>query len=118
MDYDAMSSSDWSRIKLHQYDWPGNIRELMYSIERLVVIAKENVITEHEIGKYFDEMEFDLGENDITDNSPPLSEEDMIISALAQCNSNITRTAKLLGIDRSTLYRKLRTYKIQVKKSY
>ncbi|MFP3126153.1 sigma 54-interacting transcriptional regulator [Ectobacillus funiculus] len=104
--------------KLHQYDWPGNIRELMHSIERLVVIAKENVITEHEIGKYFDEMEFDLGENDITGNTLSLSEEDIIISALAQCNSNITRTAKLLGIDRSTLYRKLRTYKIEVKKSY
>lgn len=104
--------------KLHQYDWPGNIRELMHSIERLVVIAKESVITEHEIGIYFDEIQFDLGENDITGNTPPLSEEEMIISALTQCNSNITRTAKVLGIDRSTLYRKLRTYKIEVKKSY
>lgn len=104
--------------KLQQYDWPGNIRELMHSIERLVVIAKENVITEHEIGKYFDEMEFGLGENNITDNTPPLPEEEKIISALTQCNSNITRTAKLLEIDRSTLYRKLRTYKIVVKKSY
>ncbi|KKI92054.1 Fis family transcriptional regulator [Bacillus sp. SA1-12] len=104
--------------KLHQYNWPGNIRELMYFIERLVVIAKENLITEHEIGKYFDEVEFGLGEYDLTENTPSPSEEDIIISALAQCNSNITRTAKLLGIDRSTLYRKLRNYKIEVKKSY
>lgn len=102
---------------LAAYFWPGNIRELKYFIERLVVIASEKVITENVIKKYWDDRECEP-EPMATVNPPQLSEEQQILLALTKCNSNITRTAKLLGMDRSTLYRKLKTYKLEVKKTY
>lgn len=104
--------------KLTEYHWPGNVRELVHFIERLTVIAKEKSMTEYEISKFLGENEFELETHPMIDSTAIKSEEERIISALTQCNSNISKAAKLLEIDRSTLYRKLRAYKIEVKKSY
>ena len=108
-------------IYLADYFWPGNVRELKFFIERLVVIAKEKILTEQLIQKYWQDREV---ESTITNIAPlttdlsSLSEEDRITAALAKHNSNITSAAKALGMDRSTLYRKLKNYKIEVKKTY
>ncbi|GMA99950.1 sigma-54-dependent Fis family transcriptional regulator [Pelosinus sp. IPA-1] len=103
---------------LANYFWPGNVRELKFFIERLVVIANEKIITEIVLQKYWDDRESALELANDTLEAPLLSEEDRIISALAQYNSNITQAARFLGMDRSTLYRKLKNYKIEVKKTY
>ena len=103
---------------LAEYDWPGNVRELRFFIERLVVIANEKVITEDVIRKYWQDREDKSEPTNITDDTSLLFEENRITSALAQCNSNITLAAKLLGMDRSTLYRKLKNYRIGIKKTY
>lgn len=104
---------------LAAYDWPGNVRELMYFIERLVVICNEKIITKDVIEKYWEDREFnDVEPTKTSTILPPQSEEAKITLALAQSNSNITKAAALLGIDRSTLYRKLKTYKIEIRKSY
>jgi len=103
---------------LAEYFWPGNVRELKFFIERLVVIASEKVITKDVLKKYWQDREYESELTTITEDISLLPEEDRIISTLAQCNSNITHVAKLLGMDRSTLYRKLKTYKIEVKKTY
>ena len=97
------------------------MRELKFFIERLVVIAKEKVLTEHIIQKYWQDREVESTITSIaplTTNLSSLSEEDRITTALAKHNSNITLAAKTLGMDRSTLYRKLKNYKIEVKKTY
>lgn len=101
--------------RLGHYDWPGNVRELVHFIERLVVIAGTKEIDGQEIEEYLD-----VPESSMVKREPPLAatEEERIRSALQQCNANITRTAQLLGVDRSTLYRKLKIYKIEVKKHY
>ncbi|MFC5712393.1 sigma 54-interacting transcriptional regulator [Thalassorhabdus alkalitolerans] len=104
--------------KLKEYQWPGNVRELGHFIERLTVIAKEKSITDYEIGKYLEGNEFDLVNNDVSSLTDIESEKDRIVEALTRCNSNISQAAKLLQIDRSTLYRKLNKYNIEVKKSY
>lgn len=103
---------------LANYFWPGNVRELKFFIERLVVIANEKTVTELVLQKYWDDRESapELANNTV--EVPLLSEEDRIICALAQYNSNITQAARSLGMDRSTLYRKLKNYKIEVKKTY
>ncbi|MBU2702777.1 transcriptional regulator with PAS [Sporomusaceae bacterium BoRhaA] len=103
---------------LSQYSWPGNVRELMFFIERLVVIAQEKVISAETIEKYWDDKE-DLSEQPpVAVASPDLSEEQRIRAALIECHSNITHAAQQLDMDRSTLYRKLKFYKIEVKKIY
>ena len=103
---------------LSEYFWPGNVRELKFFIERLVVICSEKVITEDVIKKYWQDREYESGLTALLENTPLQSEENQIISTLAQCNSNISQSAKLLGMDRSTLYRKLKAYKIEVRKTY
>jgi len=106
---------------LGQYPWPGNVRELMHFIERLVVITNEQVITADVVQKYWDyrEPRPKPGGPASTPGLPAsLSEQARITAALAQCNQHITRTAELLGMDRSTLYRKFKVYNIEVKKSY
>ncbi|MEN6567064.1 MAG: sigma 54-interacting transcriptional regulator [Veillonellales bacterium] len=104
---------------LTTYEWPGNVRELMYFIERLVVISREKAITKEVIDKYWDDKEIKDEIPTIAGDVLPIqSEKAKITSALAQCNSNISKAALLLGMDRSTLYRKLRTYKIEVRKIY
>lgn len=104
--------------ELSDYFWPGNVRELKFFIERLVVIASEKVITQDVLKKYWQDREYESEATSITGDLSLLSEKDRIISTLAQCNSNITHAAKLLAMDRSTLYRKLKTYQIEVKKTY
>lgn len=103
---------------LSDYFWPGNVRELKFFIERLVVIASEKIITMDVLKKYWQDRESESELTDIPKQVTLPSEEDKITSTLIQCNSNITQAAKLLGIDRSTLYRKLKNYKIEVKKTY
>lgn len=103
---------------LENYRWPGNVRELMYFIERLVVICSETTITKEILKKYWDVNETEAEKITVSAISPTQTEETRIRSTLAQTNSNITKAARLLGIDRSTLYRKLKNYQIEVKKTY
>ncbi|EIW18681.1 MULTISPECIES: sigma-54-dependent Fis family transcriptional regulator [Pelosinus] len=122
--FKQLDISDSGYDYLSGYSWPGNVRELKYFIERLVVIASEKWITEEVIKKYWHDREEETELPATASDLPPLdndllpSEDKRITDALAQCHSNITRAAKLLGMDRSTLYRKLKAYKIEIKKSY
>ncbi len=103
--------------RLSQYDWPGNIRELMHFIERLVVICPEKQLTASVVEKYRDDGDFTV-HSGAASLPNRLSEAEQILAALAACNANITQAAARLGIDRTTLYRKLKAHKLEVKKSY
>ncbi len=90
---------------LAQYDWPGNIRELHNIIERLVVLAVAPVITRQEVWSCLkcllpspEQVPADLKD----------FEAIAIREALAKTGGNRQQAAKLLGIGRSTLWRKLR----------
>lgn len=103
---------------LSEYDWPGNVRELMHFMERLVIVSNESTITVDTIRRYWEGREYNPRPT-ISDLSPsPIfpSEKAKLISALDQCNYNITKAAHLLNIDRGTLYNRLRKYKIEIKK--
>lgn len=101
---------------LEEYHWPGNVREFMYFIERLVIVANEKTVTDTVVKKYWDRKHAFVPKTPAT--APAATEKDRILAALAECNSNISRTAHLLAMDRTTLYKKLRAYDIQVKKIY
>ena len=106
---------------LARHDWPGNVRELMYFLERLVIVANEQLLTAGSLPKYWDH-DTPVRQTDASPpqgrSSPGSGEKETITAALTECQGNISRTAQLLGMDRSTLYRKLRTHRIEVKKIY
>jgi two-component system, NtrC family, response regulator len=96
--------------KLGQYSFPGNIRELRNVIERAIILSEDGILNEKLLPQEF------LSEtgNKISDS---LKLEDIekhhIISVLGKTNGNKTKTAEILGIGLTTLYRKLQTYGIE-----
>jgi len=96
-------------------EWPGNVRELRNYIERLVVTAKENRITAaaalHMLGTSKREKA------SLPSTGKGRLEKEQILQMLAQTGCNQKEAAKRLGIDRSTLYRKLKALNIGVGKN-
>ncbi|MDT3698586.1 MAG: sigma-54-dependent Fis family transcriptional regulator [Thermincola sp.] len=94
------------------YDWPGNIRELQNVIERSAYLAADNSITLQSLPP---EMR-SLGPKPVEQRDTRLALESMeeatILSYMTKFQGNLTQVASKLGISRSTLYRKLKKYKI------
>jgi DNA-binding NtrC family response regulator len=91
------------------YDFPGNIRELRNVIERSIIISEGNTLNENTLPK-----EFFLNEKN-SSNTDKLSEVEKshILKILQETDGNKTRTAEILGIGLTTLYRKLSSYGIE-----
>jgi len=94
--------------ELMLYEWPGNVRELSNAIERAVVVCKTRTITPSDlpIGQ---SLENELKERyfSLTD-----MERQHIRRILEQTGWNISKCAAILGIDRSTLYSKIKRYEL------
>lgn len=88
--------------KLESHNWPGNIRELQYTIEKAVILAEKDIIRPSEISIHSDHT-FTF------DKVPNLKEVERkaILTAISQNSGNLTATAEQLGISRQTLYNKL-----------
>lgn len=96
---------------LLNYDYPGNVRELENILEHAVIICRGDTIeTDH--------FPRALIESEVPGKSPgpaepgDYSERMKIMNALDQCRWNKTRAAKVLNIDRSTLWRKMKKFQI------
>lgn len=97
--------------KLNNYHFPGNVRELQYSIERAIIMADSPVLTEVDI--LFSPIEqTTMVERQVQDNNLLELEKNTILKVLEQHNSNISQAAKALGITRTALYRRLDKYNI------
>jgi DNA-binding NtrC family response regulator len=92
---------------LINYDWPGNVRELRNVVERAAVLAKGPIVTPLELDLPRHEQAAEAGDSlrDV--------ERRHIAATLRQYDWNISRTAKALGIDRVTLYNKIKRYGIR-----
>jgi DNA-binding NtrC family response regulator len=88
-------------------DWPGNVRELENAIERAVVVGKQRRIVPEDLPIFSSERHPGL-----LDNSLKEIEKAHIISILDMNYWNISKSAETLGIDRSTLYSKIKRYNI------
>jgi DNA-binding NtrC family response regulator len=89
------------------YEWPGNVRELENAIERAVVVGKgRDILPEH--------LPIFRSEYLATPHSKTMLEVEKshISQILTDTNWNISKTSKILGIDRSTLYSKIKRYEI------
>lgn len=90
------------------YDWPGNVRELQNAIERGVVITKSRTMGPEDLPIFCREEPAGQGGKSLKD-----IEKEHIKDILQKTNWNISKSAKILEIDRSTLYNKLKLYKIE-----
>lgn len=101
-----LSLNTQTREALKNYRWPGNIRELQHAIEKAVIltekksIPRELLIPQHDLPRTKTQQTFNLEEN----------EKQIIEQAMRKFRGNVSLTAEKLGINRSTLYAKLRKY--------
>ena len=99
---------------LQKYNWPGNLRQLKNIVKRATLLANGDFITPKELGDEIIERQ-DTNSNQIILGSSLNKEEtekQLIINALRQTGNNKSKAATLLGIDRKTLYNKLKHYNI------
>ncbi len=97
--------------KLLHYNYPGNVRELQYTIERAVIMAEGEVLKANDIIfspiesiKPADEEPVDLNLGSVEKNT--------ILKVIEKHNGNISKAAKELGLTRTALYRRLSKYDI------
>jgi len=91
-----------------RYSWPGNVRELKNTLEYACAICPGGDIGKaHLPPKFISTVEEEISK---TNQFTPLSEKEAIINALNQTRWHKTKAARLLGISRSTFYRKLKEY--------
>jgi len=90
------------------YRWPGNVRELENAIERAMVIGKSPEIEPRDLPLHVEE---NAGSPEVF--SLEAMEKDHIIRIMREMEGNVTRSARVLGIDRATLYNKMKKYGIQ-----
>ena len=105
--------------KLLDYSWPGNVRELQNAMEYAVVLARQNKIgvkelpAEVQLPTALQSCERSNHQNGGARNLDDL-EREAILQALAECHGNKKKAAKVLGIQRPTLYNKMKRYSIQL----
>ena len=100
---------------LLQYDWPGNVRELENAIEHAVVLETTDVLQASNLPPQFSPVvQSDLASSRVL----PLAEVERraLIRALEASDNKIAEAARALGIDRATLYRKLKKYDLSTKR--
>ena len=103
---------DQETIQLFQsYTWPGNLRQMKNVVKYATLLASGRFITRQELPEELLEsiVKPSVGDLSLRDE---VHERDMILKALEESGHNKTRAAMLLGIDRKTLYNKMKNYQL------
>ncbi|HRI25086.1 MAG TPA: sigma-54 dependent transcriptional regulator [Ferruginibacter sp.] len=97
--------------KLKQYNFPGNVRELQYTMERAVIMMEGETLSAGDL--IFSPIESAVQESsEIKDMNLGVVEKNTILRVIEKHNGNISKAAKELGITRTALYRRLSKYEI------
>jgi transcriptional regulator with PAS, ATPase and Fis domain len=88
---------------MEDYSWPGNVRQLQHMMERMTILAQQARIDEEAVREAIDLTE----PRDTASETLADTETDQIRKVLAATGGNKSRAARILGIERKTLYRKL-----------
>jgi transcriptional regulator with PAS, ATPase and Fis domain len=98
---------------LLDYDWPGNVRELKSVIERAVLLSEGSTLpAEHLLLNCKPSTKSESEDIDM-DNSIAAMEKQHIVKVLIETSWRMTKTSKILGINRTTLYNKIKQYSIK-----
>ena len=116
--------SDEALRTMMLHDWPGNVRELENSIERACALSSGPILHLGDLPTQLQQQGLEarrsaasVGEAEAEDGSPQLTtladlERQAILGAIRALNGDKLKAAKLLGIGKTTLYRKLKEYGI------
>jgi len=103
----TLTLTEPARAKLLAYRWPGNVRQLRNVLDSAVVLAEENEIRPADLALR------DSGSSDLDTLDIEHWERKLITEALTRSGDNVPEAARLLGIGRATLYRKIEQYHIE-----
>ncbi len=115
---DIKDISDEAMEALNLYEWPGNVRELENVIERATILCKGRVVEKEDLPDSILEMISPSAAGSLRSRNAAInlkdalrsSEKAIIMNALEQCSGNRKKAAHILGINRTTLYNKMREY--------
>ena len=116
LDRNVKSISTEAKSLLLNYDWPGNLRELSNVIKRMVLLTPGDVA---QVNALPDEMMISVNQQTLPGNSSDLkavneqNEKTLIAETLIKARHNKSKAAKMLNIDRKTLYAKMEKYGIE-----
>lgn len=105
---------------LKQQSWLGNLRELRNVIRRSVLFAQDNVLRKENLPEFLKETKKQVAPVYVKEDTVDFSlnnkanEKEQILAALKEARGNKTIAAKLLQIDRKTLYNKMHLYDIEL----
>ncbi len=94
------------------YNWPGNIREMEHALEHAFILCHQKTISIEHLPPTFEA--FFAGKIDFINNRG-INEKQVVLQALEKAAWNKTMAAKLLGISRRNIYRKIKEHNIEVK---
>ncbi len=100
---------------LLMHDWPGNVRQLQDTVRSLVTLADSQIIFAEDVRQYLGSATVDC--DDVSPSLPDRLrniERTLILGALAETRYNITTAARILGIDRSTLQKKIKAHALDL----
>jgi DNA-binding NtrC family response regulator len=93
--------------KLTEYNWPGNVRELEHTVERAVIMCREQAIEAYHLGL---QSSSQAAAPDFSEMSLEEVEALLVGKALARYSGNISQAAEVLGLSRGTFYRRMEKY--------
>ncbi len=128
--FTPLSFSSQALDGLQQYSWPGNVRELKNFVERMQILYGGKTVQASQLPHEFGSVTLDqAASTPCQETHPPCSailegplnlkqaradfEARFLSIKLKECNGNVSKLAKAVGLERSSLYRKLKLYKIQ-----
>lgn len=110
LDKDVIGFEDAVMRVFRDYNWPGNLREMRNVVKRATLLCQGNFISLEHIPSELSEQQRPTTEDFALKKEK--NEMELIREALAKCNNNKSEAARLLKIDRKTLYNKMKLYKM------
>ena len=108
--------SDGALERLKRHHWPGNVRELRNTVERLLILANGDVVTESDVARMVGPMAEESGLGDVLLQSETFeqfkqnAERAFLLAKLKEYDWNVSETARRLDMPRSNLYKKIERY--------